>query len=78
MKSLLKLEDEEEEEEEEYMNYWKAEYEPLLEALLEKYKFDFEEVQPSFNMIMAEINKKMMRFHRRFEIHELRKIWTGV
>ena len=60
------------------MRYWRPPYEKLLEALLEKHKFDFSEVQPQLNMILAEINKKMVRPHRRFEVKELQKIWTDV
>ena len=43
-----------------------------------RYKFDFSEVQPSFNMILANINKKLMRRAVRFELDELRKVWTGI
>ena len=45
---------------------WDPNYEKLLEALLEKHKFDFWEVQPQLNMILAEINKKLVRPHKRF------------
>lgn len=43
-----------------------------------RYKFDFGEVQPSLNMILANINKKLMRAPIRFEIQELREIWTSI
>jgi hypothetical protein len=39
-----------------------------LEALLLRYKFDFSEVQPSFNMIIANINKKLLKAPVRFEM----------
>lgn len=57
---------------------WKAKYEPILETLLLRYKFDFGEVQPSFNMIIANVNRKLLRAPVRFEIDELRKVWTKV
>lgn len=41
-----------------------------------KYKFDFSEVQPSLNMIISNISKKLMKPGIRFEITELRLIWT--
>ena len=45
---------------------WKPKYTKLLEALLVKYRFDFSEVQPSFNMILTDMNKKMLRSNTRF------------
>lgn len=45
---------------------WKPKYENILQTLLLRYKFDFSEVQPSFNMIMTDINKKLLRAPVRF------------
>jgi hypothetical protein len=57
---------------------WNKKYENILEKLLLKYKFDFSEAQPSFNMIISNINKRLMKPVIRFEITELRHIWTDV
>jgi len=46
--------------------------------LLLRYKYDFSEVQPSFNMLLASVNKKMMRPPVRFEMAELRRKWTQI
>ncbi len=44
-------------------------YEELLLTLLMKQKYDFTEVQPAFNMILADINKKLMKVSKRFEVN---------
>lgn len=43
------------------LTHWHSKYEAILEALLEKDKYNFEVVLPQFNRIVADINKKMMR-----------------
>lgn len=42
-----------------------------MEALLEKEKFNFDLVVGQFNKIVSELNKKMMRGGRKFEVREL-------
>ena len=77
MQKILEIK-ESEKEDASYLKNWDSSYEKLLEALLEKHKFDFWEVQPQLNMILAEVNKKMVRPHRRFEVQQLQQIWTEV
>jgi len=45
---------------------WNPKYVPLLEALLMRHKFDFGEVQPAFNMLLSNMNKKLMKSGVRF------------
>jgi hypothetical protein len=60
------------------MKKWDSRFEPILEMLLEKYQFDFDEVYPQFNMAITEMYKKLGMPAIRFEAKELREIWTFI
>mgnify|MGYP001018371656 FL=1 len=49
------------------MQKWDSRFEPVLELLLEKNQFDFDEVFPEFNMAVGQIYKKLGLPAVRFE-----------
>lgn len=53
------IEEEEKAEKRSIMQKWDSRFEPVLELLLEKNQFDFDEVYPQFNMAVAEMHKKL-------------------
>ena len=56
---------------------WDNEYDSLLEALLEKFKFDFGKVKEEFNRVVCDVEKKLGKENKKvFEEKELRMRWT--
>ena len=56
---------------------WESEYDNLLEALLERYKFDFTKAKEEFNRVVFEVDRKMGKENNKaFDEKELRMRWT--